>query len=85
MNNSEINSVQEPAGVPETVDLPEHFVMAFVIDDVVQQVITVDTRFAAILLSSPTVIDVTDVAKAVNITGWKYNADTNQVIPPTDI
>lgn len=81
---TQINSVNEPVNLGEGVEVPQYYVVAFVLDDAVQHVISVDARFAAILLSSPTVVEVTDIAKNVNITGWKYDAESNSVTPPTD-
>jgi hypothetical protein len=53
--------------------------IAFVIDGVVQDVMHTDERLAAILLSEPLIIDITDREDASSITlGYTYNSNTSQ-------
>lgn len=58
--------------------------LAFVIDNVVVDIITTDERLAAIMLSNPTVLDITDMSPGqdglyINST---YVPETNSFIPP---
>jgi hypothetical protein len=65
-----------------TFDIPEgSYSIAFVIDGVVQDVLHTDTRLAAIFLSQPEIVDVTDwyaarEDKTKNLVGSKYENET---------
>lgn len=52
------NHNRMPDSSGNAVNIPAHYV-AFIIDGIVQQVLATDSRFAAIFLSNPTVVDVT--------------------------
>jgi hypothetical protein len=57
--------------------------VAFIIDGVVQDVLNTDNRLAAIFLSQPTIVDVTEVSESELITfGYTYNQDSNTFTPP---
>ena len=60
--------------------------LAFVIDGTVVDVLHTDDRLAAIFLSQPTIIDVTDLYDSngtdFNLISWDYNAGINQFIAP---
>lgn len=50
--------------------------IALVIDGFVVDVMHTDDRLASILLSSPTILDVTDIYKGESLTGWVYDGTT---------
>jgi hypothetical protein len=50
--------------------------IAVIIDDVIQDVLFTDERLAALFLSEPTIVDITDEAEDVNI-GFRYDKETN--------
>ncbi len=57
--------------------------IAIVLDGVVQQMMMVDDRFAAILLSSPTIVDATgEDGYPTAAHGFIYNEETNSFIAP---
>jgi hypothetical protein len=51
--------------------IPQHMI-AFIIDNKVEEVIGIDDRLAAVLLSSPTIVDVTGIPVT---TGHIYNPE----------
>jgi hypothetical protein len=52
--------------------------IAFIIDGVVQDVLNTDDRLAAIFLSQPKVVDVTEISQSEFITsGYLYNEELN--------
>jgi hypothetical protein len=52
--------------------------IAFIIDGVVQDVLNTDDRLAAIFLSQPKVVDVTEISESEFITaGYLYNEESN--------
>lgn len=53
--------------------------VAFVLDDEVQEVIRAEEKIAAILLSEPTIIDITNLDQKPTI-GWKYNSETGEFL-----
>ena len=69
----------------EKVDMPKHKV-AFVIDGAVVDIIHTDDRLAAIFLSEPTILDVTDQFVIGEVPGvWvgdAYNPTTNTFTRP---
>jgi len=50
--------------------------IAFVIDNVIQDVLHTDERLAALFLSDPVMVDISDEPDTVNI-GAMYNPETN--------
>ena len=58
----------------------EYHYIAFIIDGVVQQILKSDPRFAAILLSEPTIIEVE--SDIVVQAGFTYNEQTNTFTSP---
>ena len=70
---------------PELVEVPpvRYNQIALIIDNVVADVVTCDDRFAALLLSSPKILDMTSVLEdGKNIIGWAYNPENNTVTEP---
>jgi hypothetical protein len=57
--------------------------LAFVLDGECQIVFNTDSRFAAILLSNPLIIDVTGNDAVYG--GWTYNAEDGTFSNPLDI
>ena len=63
--------------------------LAFLIDDEVSEVVNTDERLAAMWLSEPKVLDITDrydvITAQGDIKGMKYNPDTDSFyIPVTE-
>lgn len=60
--------------------------IAFIIDNVVVDLMNTDDRWGAIFLSDPTTVDVTDrVAAGLPIVGTIYDEETKSfIIPPED-
>lgn len=58
-------------------------IVAYVIDNVVVQTIHLDERMAAIVLSDPLVIDVTDLGKFTVIRNDIYDPETKTFSRPT--
>jgi hypothetical protein len=59
--------------------------IAFIIDGEVVEILHTQDRLAAILLSEPTIVDISDVKNDSNsdiYPGWKYDATTNAFTPP---
>jgi hypothetical protein len=56
MESHSNNQIPDNSG--KGINIPSHY-LAFIIDGVVQQVLAADSRFAAIFLSNPTVVDIT--------------------------
>jgi hypothetical protein len=56
MESHNNNQIPDNSGKP--INIPSHY-LAFIIDGVVQQVLAADSRFAAIFLSNPTIVDIT--------------------------
>jgi hypothetical protein len=54
--------------------------LAFVLDGVCELVFNTDSKFAAILLSSPLILDVSDNNSVFS--GWLYNEETNTFSHP---
>ena len=54
--------------------------VAFVIDGICEQLFITDSRFAAILLSNPLILDVSDVEQVFS--GWAYNAEDGTFFHP---
>jgi hypothetical protein len=54
--------------------------IAFVIDGVVEDILHTDVRLAAIFLSEPVIVDVTDSELEITI-GLNYDAETNTFGP----
>jgi hypothetical protein len=69
---------------PAPADLPPHKI-AFVIDGEVVDVMHTHARLAAILLSKPTIVDITDiqVENYQIMPGFKYNTKTKTFTIPT--
>jgi hypothetical protein len=67
-----------------TPALPPHKI-AFIIDDEVVEILHVEDRLAAVLLSDPTIVDITakfeEDPQSVKF-GFKYNAITNTFSAP---
>lgn len=60
--------------------------IAFIIDGVVQDILNTDNRLAAIFLSQPKIVDITEVSGSEFITfGYKYNEDLNSFIAPPSL
>jgi hypothetical protein len=57
-------------------DIIKHRV-AIVLDEEIQEIITTESRLAALLLSEPKFIEITDSEIEPRI-GWKYNQDTRE-------
>ena len=57
--------------------------VAFVIDGVLQDSIFVEERLAAILLSDPTICDITHI-KPRPLLGWKYNKESGEFSNPNE-
>lgn len=69
------------AEIPKTPDdYPYH--IAFVIDNVVQQVFHVEEKLAAILLSNPDIIQCEAPANNGPDIYWIYNSVDNKFVPP---
>jgi hypothetical protein len=63
----------------EQPQLPPHK-LAFIIDGEVADVLHTDARLAAIFLSNPLIVDITEdnaVPAGKNIVGYGYNPETN--------
>lgn len=74
---SEVNLVSEEPSIVELVP-PTLNKIAIIIDGTVVDFLQCDDRFAAIMLSSPTIIDLTHkVDDNTNVMGWKYDVETN--------
>ena len=59
--------------------------IAFIIDGEVVDILHTQDRLAAILLSEPTIVDITDVKNDSNsdiYPGWTYDATTGAFTPP---
>ena len=62
-----------------------HIKIAFIIDGEVVDILHTQDRLAAILLSDPTVVDITDVNNDSNSAiypGWTYDSTTKAFTPP---
>ena len=60
--------------------------IAFIIDGQVVDILHTHDRLAAILLSEPTIVDITDIKNDTNsdiYPGWTYNKTTKSFTPPT--
>ena len=57
--------------------------IAFIIDGVVQDILNTDNRLAAIFLSQPKIVDITEVngSEPINF-GYIYNEDLNSFTAP---
>jgi len=66
----------EPQISPEMLPQPPYKV-AFILDGIVQDVLHSDARLAALLLSEPVILDVTDYyaekEPGFNVVSWTYN------------
>lgn len=59
--------------------------IAFIIDGVVQDVLNTDERLAAIFLSQPTIVDVSENQENMFIThGWSYDEDSQTFTAPAE-
>ena len=57
--------------------------IAFIIDGVVQDILNTDNRLAAIFLSQPKIVDITEVSGSEPINfGYIYNEDLNTFTAP---
>ena len=59
--------------------------IAFIIDGEVVDILHTQDRLAAILLSDPTIVDITDVKNDSNsdiYPGWTYDSTTKAFTPP---
>jgi len=59
--------------------------IAFIIDGQVVDILHTQDRLAAILLSDPTVVDITDIKNDSNsdiYPGWTYDSTTKSFTPP---
>lgn len=59
--------------------------IAFIIDGEVVDILHTQDRLAAILLSEPTIVDITDVKNDSNsdiYPGWTYDSTTDTFTPP---
>ena len=59
--------------------------IAFIIDGEVVDILHTQDRLAAILLSEPTIVDITDVKNDSNsdiYPGWAYDSTTDTFTPP---
>ena len=59
--------------------------IAFIIDGEVVEILHTQDRLAAILLSEPTIVDISDVKNDSNsdiYPGWKYDSTTDTFTPP---
>ena len=64
---------------------PAPIKVAFIIDDVVVDVINTDDRWGAIFLSDPVTVDVTEMVKEGKpLIGRIYDKNTKQFIPVPD-
>lgn len=59
----------------ETPPIPPRRI-AFIIDNVIQDVLHTDERLAALFLSEPIILDITDEPSHIDI-GIKYDPETN--------
>lgn len=59
----------------ETTPIPPRRV-AFIIDNVIQDVLHTDERLAALFLSEPIIVDITDEPDHINM-GSQYNPETS--------
>lgn len=55
--------------------------IAFIIDDEVVDIIATDERLAAVFLSEPTIVDVSDLKVQI---GSKYDPNTKEFTPPAE-
>lgn len=78
-----VSDVESSDAPPQIVSLDNPHKLALVIDGVVQDMLTCDMRLAAILLSSPTILDVSEIRNDANILGWEYDSETNKLSPPS--
>ena len=49
--------------------------LAFILDGHIEEIFGCDTRLAAILLSNPTILDITEISQDINERGIFYNQD----------
>lgn len=59
-------------------------IVAYVLDNVVVQTIHLDERMAAIVLSEPLVVDVTEFGKLGILNGDVYDPETGKFSRPTE-
>lgn len=80
MESNNQNKIYDGSG--NIISIPSHYI-AFIIDGVVQQVIATDSRFAAIFLSNPTIVDVTGRSDAHQaIVEGTYNQELDEFRGP---
>ena len=66
-----IGAVENPQMPPKKV--------ALIIDNQVQDMLHTDERLAAIFLSDPIFLDVTDIYDGAPLVGWTYNPETGTI------
>jgi hypothetical protein len=69
-----VDTVKEPKSMHSDVKI---YSIAIVLDDEVQDVIRTETKLAAMLLSDPTFVDITDLEMKPGI-GVKYNSEKGE-------
>jgi hypothetical protein len=66
---------------PETIEMPP-IKVAFVIDNIVVDILHTDQRMADIFLDNPIMLDITSSTENIQ-SGWNYNSETGQISEPT--
>lgn len=69
-----------------TDQIPTNIQLAFILDDKIVDIINTDERLAAIFLSQPVVVDITNMPKGPEGSIFihsKYNSETNTFTAPT--
>ena len=61
---------------------PKIFRVAFVIDGKIEEIVSTEERFQALLLSNPKIIDITNMEKEPKL-GWEYDELNDIFIEPT--
>ena len=57
--------------------------LAFIIDGEVVEILHTDHRLGAIFLSSPVIVDVTEIQNLGALMGTTFNEETGEFIPPS--
>jgi hypothetical protein len=83
VTNTPASSVNTaPAVIVDPIVGAIPYTVALVIDGVVQDTITCEVRLASILLSSPTIVELSSQPRQ-SLIGWTYDSVNNQILPPT--
>jgi hypothetical protein len=79
-----VTTADAPAVVMSSTATPDVYHVALIINGIVEDVLTCPARLAAILLSSPKIVEIAGGPKE-SLVGWTYDDVNNQIIPPAVI